>query len=139
MLLIGVYLFFESNYKAWLHSDFDKQLSNWFNRNDGKILFMYATNKKPQELIEEKLLKVQQNHFFKIWYEGPKIKTNFNILPGLLKWMIQKQEYILVNDPKVYKIVNNNISKVAQINIEQSNISNIEDILKNINLAQQNR
>lgn len=85
-----------------------KERKRWWSKNEGKLIFFYPTNKKTQNKIELEITPIMPNDVFKVYYDGPNLGGD--IPKFILKEIMSKFIEIKVNEPSVFKIVDNKIN-----------------------------
>ncbi len=82
----------------------DRQIEKWLRKNEGKLIFFYATKKKIQEKIKSEILPLFETNVLQAYYDGPRIVGDLEKINYLLKRIMAFNPKIKPHNPSIIKI-----------------------------------
>ena len=133
---IGCLVFYMAFNQATSRYKLYKRRKYWYEQNEGKIIFYYATKKQIQVKIQEKILPFLNEDILQAYYDGPKIVCNHENI----NFLGRRIEKMTPNNPAIIKILNGQIEVIVELtelmNIENENF-NFEQIINKIKAVYQ--
>ena len=79
-----------------------QELRSWMKRNNGRLVFFYATKSDVQLKIEQRILPFIPGDAFKVFYMGPMLEGDMKL--SLIISLMTHFKEVTINSPSIFKI-----------------------------------